>query len=264
MELGLGNKHALVTGSTAGIGYAIAKGLAAEGASVVITGRTQAGVDAALARLRESVPEAKVTGIAADCATAEGAATVFERVPQLDVLVNNLGIYGRKPAFEIDDAEWRRFFETNVMSGIRFTRHYAPGMAKRGWGRVLFVSSESALNIPPEMIHYGMTKTAQLSISHGFAMELAGTGVTVNALLPGPTHTETTDRLRAERAKASGVTVAEIEAAFLRDFRPTSLIRRFTTADEVAALGVYLCSEVASGTSGAAMRVDGGVVNQIM
>jgi len=180
------------------------------------------------------------------------------------VLVNNLGIYGRKPAFEIDDAEWRRFFETNVMSGIRFTRHYAPGMAKRGWGRVLFVSSESALNIPPEMIHYGMTKTAQLSISHGFAMELAGTGVTVNALLPGPTHTETTDRLRAERAKASGVTVAEIEAAFLRDFRPTSLIRRFTTADEVAALGVYLCSEVASGTSGAAMRVDGGVVNQIM
>ena len=150
------------------------------------------------------------------------------------------------------------------MSGIRFTRHYAPGMARRGWGRVLFVSSESALNIPPEMIHYGMTKTAQLSVSHGFAMELAGTGVTVNALLPGPTHTETTDRLRAERAKAAGVTVAEIEAAFLRDHRPTSLIRRFTTADEVAALGVYLCSEVASGTSGAAMRVDGGVVNQIM
>jgi len=264
MELGLGSKHALVTGSTAGIGYAIAKGLAAEGAHVVLTGRTQAGVDAALKRLRASVPDAKVTGIAADCATAEGAAAVFQRVPELDVLVNNLGIYGRKPAFEIDDGEWRRFFETNVMSGIRFTRHYAPGMASRGWGRVLFVSSESALNIPPEMIHYGMTKTAQLSVSHGFAMELAGTGVTVNALLPGPTHTETTDRLRAERAKAAGVTVAEIEAAFLRDFRPTSLIRRFTSADEVAALGVYLCSEAASGTSGAAMRVDGGVVNQIM
>ena len=264
MELGLGGKHALVTGSTAGIGYAIARGLAAEGAHVVLTGRTQAGVDAALKRLRVSVPEAKATGIAANCATAEGAATVFGRVPDLDVLVNNLGIYGRKPAFEIDDSEWRRFFETNVMSGIRFTRHYAPGMARRGWGRVLFVSSESALNIPPEMIHYGMTKTAQLSVSHGFAMELAGTGVTVNALLPGPTHTEMTDRLRAERAKAAGVTVAEIEAAFLRDHRPTSLIRRFTTADEVAALGVYLCSEVASGTSGAAMRVDGGVVNQIM
>ena len=264
MDLGLTGKHALVTGSTAGIGYALAKGLAAEGAHVILTGRTQSGVDAALERLRAAVPEAKATGIAADCATAEGAARVFERVPQLDVLVNNLGIYGRKPAFEIDDGEWRRFFEVNVMSGIRFTRHYAPGMARRGWGRVLFVSSESALNIPVEMIHYGMTKTAQLSVSRGFAMELAGTGVTVNALLPGPTHTETTDRLRAERAKASGVTVAEIEAAFLRDFRPTSLIRRFTSADEVAALGVDLCSEAASGTSGAALRVDGGVVNQIM
>ena len=264
MDLGLTGKHALVTGSTAGIGYALAKGLAAEGARVILTGRTQSGVDAALERLRAAVSEAKATGIAADCATADRAARVFERVPQLDVLVNNLGIYGRKPAFEIDDGEWRRFFEVNVMSGIRFTRHYAPGMARRGWGRVLFVSSESALNIPVEMIHYGMTKTAQLSVSRGFAMELAGTGVTVNALLPGPTHTETTDRLRAERAKASGVTVAEIEAAFLRDFRPTSLIRRFTSADEVAALGVYLCSEAASGTSGAALRVDGGVVNQIM
>lgn len=264
MDLGLAGKHALITGSTAGIGYAIARGLAAEGASVVITGRGQAGVDGALRRLKEAVPDAKATGIAEDCATAAGAQAVFAKLPAVDILVNNLGIYDRKPAFEIDDAEWQRFFEVNVMSGVRFTRHYAAGMAQRGWGRILFVSSESALNIPREMIHYGMSKTAQLSISRGFAMELAGTGVTVNALLPGPTHTETTDKMRAERAKAAGKTVAELEAEFIRDFRPTSLVRRFTSAEEVAAMGIYLCSEAASATSGAAVRVDGGVVNQIM
>lgn len=210
------------------------------------------------------MPDAKATGIAEDCATAAGAQAVFAKLPAVDILVNNLGIYDRKAAFEIDDAEWQRFFEVNVMSGVRFTRHYAPGMAQRGWGRILFVSSESALNIPREMIHYGMSKTAQLSISRGFAMELAGTGVTVNALLPGPTHTETTDKMRAERAKAAGKTVAELEAEFIRDFRPTSLVRRFTSAEEVAAMGVHLCSEAASATSGAAVRVDGGVVNQIM
>src|SRR5258708_24469765 len=191
MELGLAGKHALVTGSTAGIGLAVAKGLAAEGASGVITGRTQASVDGALKRLKDAVPEAKATGIAADCATAVGAKAVFDKVPELDVLVNNLGIYGRKAAFEIDDAEWQRFFEVNVMSGVRFTRHYAPGMASRGWGRVLFVSSESALNIPQEMIHYGMSKTAQLAISRGFAMELPGPGRTGNPLLPAPAPTDT-------------------------------------------------------------------------
>jgi NAD(P)-dependent dehydrogenase (short-subunit alcohol dehydrogenase family) len=264
MDLGLEGRRALITGSTAGIGYAIARGLAAEGARVTITGRMQASVDAALTRLRTDLPRAVADGVAADCASAAGAEAVFARVAEIDILVNNLGIYARMPFFDIPDAEWLRYFEVNVLSGVRFARHYARPMAQRGWGRVLFVSSESGLNIPREMIHYGMSKTAQLSITRGLAMELAGTGVTVNALLPGPTRTENTDRLRAERAKAAGKTVAEIETEFFQVYRPTSLVRRFTSAEEVANLAVYLCGAGASATTGAAMRADGGVVNQIM
>ena len=264
MDLELGGRSALITGSTAGIGYAIARGLAAEGARVVITGRSRDSVDGALARLRKDLPRAVVEGVTADCASAEGAEAVFERVPEVDILVNNLGIYGRMPFFDIPDAEWRRYFDVNVLSGVRFARRYAPAMAKRGWGRILFISSESGLNIPREMVHYGMTKAAQLSISRGLAMELAQTGVTVNAVLPGPTRTENTDRLRAERATAAGKTVAEIEADFFQTHRPTSLLRRFTSAEEVANLAVYLCGAGASATTGAALRADGGVVNQIM
>jgi NAD(P)-dependent dehydrogenase (short-subunit alcohol dehydrogenase family) len=214
--------------------------------------------------LRKDCPGAQADGVAADCATVAGAEQVFARVAEADILVNNLGIYERKTFFETPDEDWFRLFEVNVMSGVRFARRYASGMAKRGWGRVLFVSSESGLNVPKEMIHYGMTKTAQLTISRGLAIELAGTGVTVNALLPGPTRTENSERMRADRARAAGISVPELEKDFFLSFRPTSLLKRFTTAEEVANLAVYLCSPLASATTGAAMRAEGGVVNQIM
>jgi NAD(P)-dependent dehydrogenase (short-subunit alcohol dehydrogenase family) len=264
MNIDLSKRSAIVTGSTAGIGLAIAQGLAAAGASVVITGRTQARVDSAIAEIRKAVPAAKLSGVAADLGTAEGAAALIKAVPSTDILVNNLGIFEPKAFFDITDEEWSRFFEVNVNSGVRLSRHYAKGMADRGWGRVQFISSESALQIPAEMVHYGMTKTAQLAVSRGLAETLSGTGVTVNSVLPGPTLSEGVGEFFNKIAKDQGKSMEEVEKDFISTHRPTSLIERLLTVEEVANMSVYLASEQASGTTGAAVRVDGGVARQVV
>jgi NAD(P)-dependent dehydrogenase (short-subunit alcohol dehydrogenase family) len=264
MDLQLRGKRALVTGSTGGIGLAIAKTLVREGATVVVNGRGVNRVERAVAALRHELPDADVASVAADLATAEGVAAVVRSVPEVDILVNNLGIYDPKPFFEIADSEWLRFVETNVMSGIRLSRAYLPAMLQRNWGRIVFLSSESAINIPVEMIHYGMTKTAQLAISRGLAEMTAGTGVTVNAVLPGPTRSEGVSDFVSGLAKSQNKTPAEVEREFFEHTRPSSLLRRFAEPEEVAALVAYVCSPVASATNGAALRVDGGVVRSVI
>ena len=264
MHIDLSGRTAIVTGSTAGIGLAIATGLARAGAHVVVTGRTQARVDRALAVIGTDAPGARASGVAGDLGEAAGAAHLIGQIPEADILVNNLGIFEPKGFFDIPDDDWLRLFEVNVLSGVRLARHYARGMAERGWGRVQLISSESAVQIPPEMVHYGTTKTAQLAVSRGLAETLAGTGVTVNAILPGPTRSEGVGGFFGKLAAEQGVSLEEVERDFIRSHRPSSLIRRLSTVEEVANLSVYLASEQASATTGAAMRVDGGVVRSVM
>jgi NAD(P)-dependent dehydrogenase (short-subunit alcohol dehydrogenase family) len=263
MIIDLTGKRAIVTGSTSGIGFAIARGLAETGAAVVLNGRTQKNVDAAIKRLAQQVPQVKVEGVAVDLAAAAGVAAFVKRVSETDILVNNLGIFEPKPFGEITDEDWQRFFETNVMSGVRLSRHYLSSMVSRGWGRIVFISSESALNIPVEMIHYGMTKTAQLAIARGLAQSVAGTGVTVNAVLPGPTRSEGVVDFFANLAREQGLSEEEMEKRFIAEHRPTSLIRRLATVEEVANMVVFVCSLQPSATTGTALRVDGGVVQSI-
>lgn len=269
MIIDLKGKMAIVTGSTAGIGRATAEGLLRAGASVVINGRGNVRVDEAVRQIQKAFPGGDVTGVAADLATPEGVEAFIGRVPEADILVNNVGTAhirdygGIEDIARITDEEWFGLFQLNVMSGVRMTRHYLPRMVKKRWGRVVFVSSESAVNIPKEMIEYGMTKTAQLAVSRGLAEAVAGTGVTVNAVLPGPTRSEIVDDFIAKQAAANGITQEEAEQGFLKAMRPTTLIQRLATTDEAASMIIYACSEQASATTGAVLRVDGGVVRYV-
>ena len=247
-----------MSGSTKGIGFAIATGLAREGARVIVNGRSEKAVAEATKQIDQAVPKAMIEGFVGDLSTAASVETLLQRFPLVDILVNNLGIFEPKPFEDIPDDEWRRFFEVNVLSGVRLSRAYLPGMKERNWGRIVFISSESAIDTPAEMIHYGMTKTAQLAVSRGLAQSCAGTGVTVNAVLPGPTHSAGVEEFAAQLS--GGKPFAEFEAEFFKTVRPSSLLKRFATTEEVANLVSYVCSPLSAATNGAALRVDGGVV----
>ena len=263
MDFGLKGKSAVVSGSTAGIGFAIAAALAAEGARVIVNGRTEARVATALQNLRQLVKDADVRGVSADLGTAKGVSAFLQQIPEADILVNNLGIFEIKPFLEIPDSDWLRFFEVNVLSGVRLSRHYLPGMLKKNWGRVIFISSESAQQIPAEMIHYGMTKTAQVAVARGLAQSVAGTGVTVNSVLAGPTASEGAGVFVESMAKQQGVSKAEIEKQFFSTARPSSLLKRFETTEEVAAVVAFIASAQATAINGSAVRAEGGVVQSI-
>ena len=264
MKIDLSGKTALVTGSTSGIGHATAKGLAAAGATVVVNGRAQGKVDAAVAVIAKAVPGAKVRGVAADVSTVAGCKTLVAALPDVDILINNAGIFEPKGFFDIPDDDWSRFFEVNVMSGVRLSRAYMRGMLKRNWGRIVFISSESALNVPKEMIHYGMTKTAQLAVSRGLAEITRGTAVTVNSVLPGPTMSEGVETFVKDLAKQSGQSVEEAASLFVKQFRPTSLLQRFASVEEIANMVVYVASKESSATNGAALRAEGGIIQTIV
>src|SRR3569623_1003980 len=257
MNIDLSGTTALVTGSTGGIGHAIAKGFAGAGADVIVNGRGQAKVDQAIASIGKVAPSAKVRGVAADVSTAEGCAALVKAVPQVDILINNTGIFEPKPFFDIPDEDWHRFFDVNVMSGIRLSRAYMPGMLKKNCGRSVFIASESAIMIPKEMIHYGMTKTAQLSISRGLAELTKGTAVPVNSVLPGPTMSEGVETFVTDLAKQNGQSVETAAANFIKEHRPSSLIQRFASVEEIANMVVYVASREASATNGAALGAEG-------
>ena len=259
MDLRLTGKLALVTGSTAGIGFAICEALAREGARVIVNGRSKESVDAAVARVNALAPGGAV-GFAGDMTSAAAAADLVRQFPSVEILVNNLGIFEPETFEEITDDEWKRFFEVNVLSGIRLARLYLPSMKQRNWGRIIFISSESGVQIPSEMIHYGVTKTAQLAVSRGLAEYVAGTGITVNCVLPGPTRSRGVGEFVEALAKQEGKTFEEFEKEFFRKVRPTSLIKRFAKPEEAASLVAYVASPLSSATTGAALRVDGGVV----
>jgi NAD(P)-dependent dehydrogenase (short-subunit alcohol dehydrogenase family) len=264
MDLGLKGKTAVVSGSTAGIGFAVAAALAAEGASVVVNGRTESRVAAAVEGVNRQAKGAQVRGIAADLGTPGGVDTFLQEAPEADVLINNLGIFEVKPFLEIPDADWLRLFEVNVLSGVRLARHYLPGMLRKNWGRVIFISSESAVHIPAEMIHYGMTKTAQVAVARGLAESVAGTGITVNSVLAGPTASEGAVAFVQNLARQQGVTTAEIEKQFFEKMRPTSLLKRFEKPEEVAAVVAFLAGDQSAVINGAAVRAEGGVVKSVL
>ena len=264
MDLGLRGKTALVTGSTAGIGLATATSLAREGARVFVNGRSKERTEHAREQIRRAIPDAKVELAAGDVSTADGVGAIVRTLPAVDVLVNNAGIFEPKAFAEISDDDWLRFFQTNVMSGVRLSRAYLPAMLAAGWGRIVFVSSESAVQVPVEMIHYGTTKTAQLAVARGLAELTAGTKVTVNSVLPGPTYSDGVADFVTQLAAARGTDAKTVERKFFERTRPTSLLQRFATTEEVANMIVYVCSAAASATNGAALRVDGGVVRSVL